>query len=78
LSAAAYTILNGLPRRERISTPGVPVHFIDPNGEIMVAQMYVQYVRLARPRAAAPLMMWHGGGMTGANWETTPDRRAGW
>jgi pimeloyl-ACP methyl ester carboxylesterase len=22
--------------------------------------------------------MWHGGGMTGVNWETTPDGRSGW
>ncbi len=70
--------LSGLPRRERISTAGGPVHPIDPNGEIMAGQMYVQYVRLAEPRAAAPLLLWHGGGMTGANWETTPEGRPGW
>ena len=48
--------LEGLPPRARVSTPGGPVHPIDPNGEIMVGQMYVQYVRLAAPlcaRAAA-------------------------
>jgi hypothetical protein len=44
----------------------------------MLGQMYVQYVQLAAPRAAAPLLMWHGGGMTGANWETTADGRPGW
>jgi hypothetical protein len=70
--------LEGLAKRERISTPGSPVHFIDPNGELMAGQMYVQYVRLAKPSAAAPLLMWHGGGMTGVNWETTPDGRPGW
>lgn len=70
--------LEGLAKRERISTPGGPVHFIDPNGELMAGQMYVQYVRLARPGATAPLLMWHGGGMTGVNWETTPDGRPGW
>ena len=47
--------LEGLAKRERISTPGGPVHFIDPNGELMAGQMYVQYVRLAKPSAAAPL-----------------------
>lgn len=70
--------LEGLPLRERVSTPGGPVHHIDPNGEIIVGQMYVQFVRLAAPKATAPLLMWHGGGMTGANWETTPDGRPGW
>ncbi|MER2268518.1 alpha/beta fold hydrolase [Methylobacterium oxalidis] len=70
--------LEGLPARERISTTGGPVHSIDPNGEIVVGQMYVQYVRLAEPRAVAPLLLWHGGGMTGANWESTPDGRPGW
>lgn len=70
--------LAGLPLRERVSTPGGPVHRVDPNGEIVAGQMYVQYVRLAGIKAPAPLLMWHGGGMTGAAWETTPDGRPGW
>jgi pimeloyl-ACP methyl ester carboxylesterase len=70
--------LEGLPLRERVSTPGGPAHRIDPNGEIISGQMYVQYVRLAAPKPVAPLLMWHGGGMTGVNWETTPDGRPGW
>jgi pimeloyl-ACP methyl ester carboxylesterase len=70
--------LEGLPARGRISTPGGPIHPVDPNGEIMAGQMYVQYVRLAKPKSSVPLLMWHGGGMTGANWENTPDGRPGW
>jgi pimeloyl-ACP methyl ester carboxylesterase len=70
--------LEGLPPRGRVSTPHGPIHPIDPNGEIMVGQMYVQFVRLSEPRIPVPLLMWHGGGMTGANWETTPDGRPGW
>ncbi len=70
--------LDGLPARQRVSTPGGPAHPVDPNGEIVVGQMYVQYIRLAAPRAAAPLLLWHGGGMTGASWESTPDGRTGW
>ena len=70
--------LAGLPARGRVSTVGGPVHPVDPNGEIMTGQMYVQYVKLDRPRTPAPLLMWHGGGMTGVNWETTPDGRPGW
>lgn len=70
--------LQGMPRRERIGTPGGAAYSIDSKGEIMLGQMYVQYVRLANPRAAAPLLMWHGGGMSGACWESTPDGRPAW
>src|SRR6266508_161137 len=70
--------LEGLPVRARVSTAGGPIHQIDPNGEIMVGQMYVHYVRLAKPQAPVPLRMWRGGGMRGVSWETTPDGRAGW
>jgi pimeloyl-ACP methyl ester carboxylesterase len=72
------TRVEGMPPRGRISTASGPVHPIDPNGEIIAGQMYVQYVHLAEPRATAPLLMWHGGGMSGATWETTPDGRPGW
>jgi hypothetical protein len=67
-----------MPLRERVSTVGGPVHRVDPNGEIMIDQMYVQYVRLASPRGKLPLLMWHGGGITGVTWETTADGRPGW
>jgi len=70
--------LTGLPVRARVSTPGGPTHSIDPNGEIVAEQIYVQYVRLAEPASSAPLLLWHGGGMTGATWETTADGRPGW
>jgi pimeloyl-ACP methyl ester carboxylesterase len=48
------------------------------NGHHMVGQMYAQYFRVADPCTATPLALWHGGGMTGACWETTPDGRPGW
>ncbi len=70
--------LEGMPPRERVSTPGGPVYNIDANGDIIVGQMYVQFVRLESPRGCGPLLMWHGGGMTGAGWESTPDGRPGW
>ena len=70
--------LTGLPLRQRGSTRGGPVRPVDPNGEIAAGQMYAQYVRLAEPRGRLPVLMWHGGGMSGANWETTPNGRAGW
>ncbi|MDB5532626.1 MAG: hydrolase/carboxylic esterase, partial [Hyphomicrobiales bacterium] len=30
------------------------------------------------PKGKYPLLMWHGGGLTGATYETTPDGREGW
>lgn len=49
-----------------------------PDGYVAEGQMYVQYVRLTAPKAKYPLLLWHGGGLTGACWETTPDGREGW
>ena len=49
--------------------------FVDPNGEFEVEQMYVQYVKLAQPKGKVPLLLWHGGGLSG---EPDPaDRRRG-
>lgn len=70
--------LAGLEPRVRISTAHGAAHPIDPNGEVMVGQMYVQFVELTQPRSPHPLLLWHGGGMSGVNWETTPDGRPGW
>jgi pimeloyl-ACP methyl ester carboxylesterase len=67
-----------MPGRERVSTQHGAVHPVDPNGEIIAGQMYVQYVKLERPTGKSPLLLWHGGGMCGVNWETTPDGRPGW
>lgn len=50
----------------------------DPNGTHWVKQMYVQYTELDGPKAPYPILMWHGGGLTGVTWETTPDGREGW
>ena len=39
--------------------------------------MYAQYFLSEPPNGRPPLAFWHGGGMTGAAWETTPDGRQG-
>jgi pimeloyl-ACP methyl ester carboxylesterase len=70
--------LSGLPEREIVYTAGAPPVRVNPNGEFQVEQMYAQYVRLQNPRARQPLLLWHGGGLTGVTWETTPDGRPGW
>jgi pimeloyl-ACP methyl ester carboxylesterase len=46
-------------------------------GTITTGQMYVQYqvpAKVAHP----PVVMVHGGGLSGQAWETTPDGRMGW
>jgi hypothetical protein len=70
--------LRGQPTRPLIAARDRPVQTVDPNGDFEVGQMYVQYVTLANPRARYPLLLWHGGGLTGVSFETTPDGRAGW
>lgn len=70
--------LDGMPARELTVVPGSPVLRIEQNGDFVAWQVYAQYVRLASPTCPWPVVFWHGGGMTGAAWETTPDGRPGW
>jgi hypothetical protein len=70
--------LSGMPTREVVFSPGAPPIKVDPNGEFAVEQMYVQYVKLAQPKARVPILLWHGGGLTGVTWETKPDGKPGW
>jgi pimeloyl-ACP methyl ester carboxylesterase len=58
--------------------PGGPLTKLDPNGEYMVEQMYVQYFLPKHRKGKYPLLMWHGGGLTGVSYESTPDGREGW
>jgi pimeloyl-ACP methyl ester carboxylesterase len=70
--------LSGLPVREIVFTAGAPPFRMDPNGDFEVEQMYVQYVKLVAPRARYPMLMIHGGGLSGVTWETKPDGQPGW
>jgi pimeloyl-ACP methyl ester carboxylesterase len=70
--------LSGLPSKEVVFSAGMPAIKVDPNGEFLAEQMYVQYVKLAQPRARLPLLLWHGGGLSGVTWETKPDGKPGW
>ncbi len=71
-------VISGKPVTEVRRVPGGPPARIDPNGEYQVEQMYVQYFLPSNRRSAYPLLLWHGGGLTGASFETTPDGRQGW
>ncbi|MCC7426033.1 MAG: esterase [Alphaproteobacteria bacterium] len=70
--------ISGRPVREVVFTPGGVPARVDPNGSYMVGQMYAQYYVPEPARGRFPLLMWHGGGLTGVSWETTPDGREGW
>ena len=69
-------VLSGLPVREVVLSAGAPTHTVDLNGELEVEQMYAQYVKLAHPKARYPLLLVHGGGLTGVEKETLPARVA--
>lgn len=70
--------LAGRAAYERTMSEGGEPVSINPNGSYAVEQMYVQYYLPERSNGRGPLVFWHGGGMTGAVWETTPDGREGW
>lgn len=70
--------ISGQPVKEVTFTAGGVPAKVDPNGVYQVEQMYVQYFIPQNERGALPLLMWHGGGLTGVTYETTPDGREGW
>jgi pimeloyl-ACP methyl ester carboxylesterase len=70
--------LSGMPTSDVVFSPGAPPIKVDPNGEFEAEQMYVQYIKLAQPKAKVPILLWHGGGLTGVTWESKPDGKPGW
>jgi pimeloyl-ACP methyl ester carboxylesterase len=70
--------ISGKPVKEIVRVPGGPSSKLDPNGQYQVEQMYVQYFLPTLRKGKLPILMWHGGGLTGATYETTPDGREGW
>lgn len=70
--------VTGRPVQERRLVQGAAPMAVDPNGDYETGQMYVQGYLQAEPRHPLPVLLWHGGGMTGANWDKTPDGRPGW
>ncbi|WP_175217089.1 esterase [Achromobacter deleyi] len=70
--------LQGLLPKTLETVPGEPPRQSDPNGRYQVGQLYAQHFELARAAYSLPVLFWHGGGMTGATWEETPDGRPGW
>ena len=70
--------LSGKPIKEVYFTAGGVPAKVDPNGVYQVEQMYVQYFIPSNRKGTLPLLMWHGGGLSGVTYESTPDGREGW
>lgn len=51
---------------------------VDPRGHFAIEHGYVQYFVPEARKEARPVVLVHGGGMSGSCWETTPDGRPGW
>jgi pimeloyl-ACP methyl ester carboxylesterase len=73
-----FNEVTGQPVREILFTPGGVPAKLDPNGTYQVEQMYAQYFLVQNRKGKLPLMLWHGGGLTGVTYETKPDGGAGW
>jgi len=70
--------VDGFPVETRARVPGDAPVAVDMNGEHMVGQLYATHYQQARRAYALPVLLWHGGGLTGACWDETPDGRPGW
>jgi pimeloyl-ACP methyl ester carboxylesterase len=70
--------ITGQPIREVVFTPGGVPAKVDPNGKYQVEQMYVAYFLPQSRRGKLPLLLWHGGGLSGVTYETKPDGGEGW
>jgi pimeloyl-ACP methyl ester carboxylesterase len=71
-------VVEGQPERVVRLSPALDAFRHDPNGIYWIDQAYVQYFVPVRTVLPWPLVLVHGGGLTGSAWETTPDGRPGW
>src|SRR5205809_7143316 len=64
--------VSGQPVKEVVFTPGGVPAKVDPNGTYQVEQTYVQYFLPQKRTGKLPLLLWHGGGLSGVAYETKP------
>jgi pimeloyl-ACP methyl ester carboxylesterase len=69
--------IHGQPLETHELSSDLASYHRDPNGTYRVNAAYVQYAIPVTSREL-PVVLIHGGGLTGAGWETTPDGREGW
>lgn len=72
------TQVTGQPIKQVQYAKDAPPLTVNPNGTYAHGQVYVQYMRLARPAKSLPIIFLNGGTSTGSMWESTPDGRPGW
>lgn len=70
--------LTGQPAEEVALSSALPGYRHDGNDTYYIEQAYVQRFVPAGRVQDTPVLLVHGGGMTGACWESTPDGRPGW
>ena len=70
--------IKGQPIKEVVFTPGGVPAKVDPNGTYQIEQVYAQYFLVQNRKGKLPLLLWHGGGLTGVTYETKPDGGEGW
>lgn len=68
--------IEGEPIANLHIAPGLQLNH-DPNGVYAIESCYVQYDIPTRV-SGEPVLLIHGGGLSGVCWETTPDGRPGW
>jgi len=69
--------VTGHPKRWVSYSSNVTTEY-NPNGTFAIEHAYVQYFLPSQPRFQTPVLLIHGGGLTGVQWEDTPDGRPGW
>ena len=69
-------VTEGTPRT--VSFTRSASYEIDPRGHYAVEHAYVQYFIPVDRCPGPPVLLVHGGGLSGSCWETTPDGRPGW
>ena len=70
--------ITGQPSIALQLSPDTPVMTFDPNGDYLVDQAYVQSFEPEERRFETPVLLIHGGGLTGAIWEATAEGQPGW
>lgn len=64
--------------RRRVQFTRTVAYDVDPRGHFAIEHAYVQFFVPANRNSEAPVVLVHGGGMSGTCWDTTPDGRPGW